>query len=1123
MPQQPVQQQPKPLPQPPMQAVPLTTTTAASTTTTTLPAEAQVPSEINQVVGIQDPVPADVLSSEEPPVPIQSPKSSVTVEDVKSGNENEDDVGEDEEGEETEEIDPNEQTEDEVDDDDFILEKTPTDQLSLDIKEQENLDPVTESVKTPTIDPVIEIVDLHGVNSSPIHAPHIRSLEESIDNPLVMNNEQSTVVEMPISNKSEFIEESQGPGIVVETIPEEENVTHDSVRDAFDEPRASNTIAEEDGNASQPLNWLQDGQSEPVIETLSTDNEVKNVVVSSPISNDFEQFNETIGADVVPASETVVESITPGSETLLNSEIVVSTEIPQTPLEPVKPDNLLSEPELVQADVNLNQQPTELPADKEKIETVQELLPNKEDLLSEEIKPSEEPQQVTEEISQEPVTPSTDLNPESLPVDLKTISEDNKSPSPEGSGGGFIDSALNWLGLSDTDEPLKTDQVSVETTDPAPLLQQIASMDPTSNQEVEPAPKEVVPKVEEVNGFCDTQDCAKLVDGPDVTPKVDIHVHEKHAGDAGHVHLQNQEEHHHNHDDHHHDHTHDSHDSHDHHHHENDGHDHHGHGHGHGHSHIPGYIPGFGHHYKPPVAKPQVVPPPSEIPTPPPPLPTIVEIVPEKFPELQPAPELPTPPPVVEEFNPLPPVAVDEHLNQPASVLEQTPPPAVGSVPEEVPAKESTVPEYIPVEEIFRQEMEKNRLLQEKQQQQEQNGEGMFDWLTVSFTSLLTFVNDAESFDGVSKTSLYPALVVSVTTVAFLMLYYSVQNKSVEKLLKARISLLDSQLYESQSANEDSSSAQTKLSEYEMNAAELRSQKEQAEADKVALSRRLASLEKERDSLEKEVECATESATEANRMLEELLASQSENDQWQRSVEVLQQQLNRQQQTMESLNSSLCVKSAENETLVEEVEELRTESERYKVRIKTLQGDLENLKTSNRNYQQKMAQEGGELMKLKQEKEAWVSERRSLSSQINRHAKEVEEWRDKAEQLKKSIKAKENDLAKSIELLKQSGNDSPTVLQLTSLVQLESELNEANQTVERLTREVNAHSEESRRFETEKVDIQQRLSELQSTCEAAVKDKREAETRLEVCSIGNCWSSRISFNNVLLNPFFLRY
>jgi hypothetical protein len=1084
-----------------MQAVPLTTTTVASTTIPTV--EAQVPSEINQVIDIQNPVLVDSPSSEEPPVPIQTLKESVGVEDAKSGKENEDDVDDDEEGDETDEIDPNEQTEDEVDDDDSIMEspeEKPIDQRSLDKKEfdpkiEANLDSATESVKTPTIDPMIEIGDLHGVNSSPIHVPHIHSLEESIDKPLVMNNEQSNVVETPMANKSEFVEDSVGPGIVVETIPEEENVTHDSVRDAFGEPRATNTIAEEDGNGSQPLNWLQDVETKLETETISTDNEVKNVVVDSPIPDNVEQVNETQMAEMMPTPESVVESTTPGSDS--NSEILVSTETPQAPLESAEPANLLSAPQVVQVDdVDLrNQQPTELLEDKEKI-GVQEQLPNKEDFPPEEIKPTEESKPAMEEISQVSETPVTDFNPESLPDDLKTSSEENKASNPEGSGGGFLGSALNWLGLSDTDEPLKTEEVNVETMDPAPLLQQIASMDPTSNQEVEQAPKEVFPKVEEVNGFCDTQDCGKLVDvsPPDVPPKEDVHVHDEH-GNSGHVHN-NHDLHHHDHTHDNHDHTHDNHGSHDHHHHhENDGHDHHGHGHGHGHSHIPGYIPGFGHHYKPPVAKPQVLPPPSEIQTPPP-LPAIVEVIPEKLPEVQLPLELPTPPPVVEEFNSLPPV-VDEHLHQPVALLEQPLPPAVGSVPNEVPAIESAVPEYIPVEEIFRQEMEKNRLLQEQQQQQEQNGERMFDWFTAFVMNLLTSFN-AESVDEVSKTSLYPVLVVAVTTVVFLMLYYSTQNKSVEKLLKARISLLDSQLYESLSANEDSSSAQTKLSEYEMNAAELRSQKEQAEAEKVALSRRLTRLEKERDALEKEVECATESATEANRMLEELLASQSENDQWQRSVEVLQQQLNRQQQTMENLNSSLCVKTAENETLGVEVDELRIESERYKVRIKTLQGDLETLKTSNRNYQQKMAQEGAELMKLKQEKETWVSERRSLSSQINRHAKEVEEWRDKSEQLKKSIKAKENDLAKSIELLKQSGNDSPTVLQLTSLVQLESELNEANLTVEKLTQEVSARSEESRRYEVEKADIQQRLSELQATCEAAVKDKREAETRLEV-------------------------
>ena len=87
---------------------------------------------------------------------------------------------------------------------------------------------------------------------------------------------------------------------------------------------------------------------------------------------------------------------------------------------------------------------------------------------------------------------------------------------------------------------------------------------------------------------------------------------------------------------------------------------------------------------------------------------------------------------------------------------------------------------------------------------------------------------------------------------------------------------------------------------------------------------------------------------------------------------------------------------------------------------------------------------------------------------------------------------------KELQMLKQSGNNSQTVLQLTSLVQLESELSEANLTVERLTKEVKPHSEEEERFRDERAALQLRISELQTGVEAAAKDKREAETRLEV-------------------------
>jgi len=189
---------------------------------------------------------------------------------------------------------------------------------------------------------------------------------------------------------------------------------------------------------------------------------------------------------------------------------------------------------------------------------------------------------------------------------------------------------------------------------------------------------------------------------------------------------------------------------------------------------------------------------------------------------------------------------------------------------------------------------------------------------------------------------------------------------------------------------------------------------------------------------------------------------------------------------------------------VKETDELRSEAERYKVRVKTLQSDLEAMKTSNRNYQQKASQEGAELLKLKQEKDSWASERRALTGQINSKTKEANEWRDKAENLKKAIKAKENDLAKSLELLKQSsgaatgGIDSQTIMQLSSIVQLESDLAEANAKLEALELEVKAHSEQTQQFEAEKQALRQEREQLQSSTQAAAKEKLEAETRLQV-------------------------
>ncbi len=131
------------------------------------------------------------------------------------------------------------------------------------------------------------------------------------------------------------------------------------------------------------------------------------------------------------------------------------------------------------------------------------------------------------------------------------------------------------------------------------------------------------------------------------------------------------------------------------------------------------------------------------------------------------------------------------------------------------------VPEYIPVEEIFRtaEEAERKRRLEEEQQQQHQtddNSEGVLSQVTsmlLGYAPILQDLLQFNKFDGEggssSSSGLYPT-VMTGAIVLFLTLHYLVNNKSSERSLKARISQLDSLLYESQTAKEECGSIQVK-------------------------------------------------------------------------------------------------------------------------------------------------------------------------------------------------------------------------------------------------------------------------------------------------------------------------
>ena len=412
---------------------------------------------------------------------------------------------------------------------------------------------------------------------------------------------------------------------------------------------------------------------------------------------------------------------------------------------------------------------------------------------------------------------------------------------------------------------------------------------------------------------------------------------------------------------------------------------------------------------------------------------------------------------------------------------------------------------YLSAEEIFK--------AAEREQRQQSAGSyeadgGIVDWLLAGLFP--------ESSGTSGTLTLIPLLAGCV--VVFLSLYYlKVQQSSREQLLLAKISHLDAQLYETRAANEEFGTYQEKISQLESEVTELKSRNEHWTEEKDRLEAQLSRALEDNESLEKELESATESGLEANKMINVLLSQQGESSDLQRSVEFLQEKLLMQQNVMESLDANLSAKAAESERLQLEVDELRDSSEKYQVRLKSLSADLETLKTSNRNYLQKLSHDESELLKLKKERGAWSDERRSLSSQLSLATKEAAELRDKVNQWSTLAKSREGEisvLTECLERLQQTNNngtssggtdsidgqpqDGAQLTSLIELVQVKAQQVAACQEVDQLKEQLQVCRADLQRTRDDKQELERRLNEWKEVVETAAKDKMEAETRLEV-------------------------
>ncbi|KAI4474380.1 hypothetical protein M0802_015630, partial [Mischocyttarus mexicanus] len=235
-------------------------------------------------------------------------------------------------------------------------------------------------------------------------------------------------------------------------------------------------------------------------------------------------------------------------------------------------------------------------------------------------------------------------------------------------------------------------------------------------------------------------------------------------------------------------------------------------------------------------------------------------------------------------------------------------------------------------------------------------------------------------------------------------------------------------------------------------------------------------LEEQIAIFEKDLESATEAGLELERMLREVLSSNNEVNPLTQSVEDLQTRLNVQQNANESLTNALNIKTQENEALLIDLNAMK---KKY--------GELDT-----------------ELIRITEEFKIELNKRNKIQENLNEIIQQLEVQitqisMDKAN-LYKELKIKEAELKDLVEVINQVNSNSLDIEKLYEVSHVKAEasqlLEERNDLKIRLSEVEGAHSllEEHMKL------VKEEVCSLSEQCKVAEKEKRDAETRLEVLS-----------------------
>ncbi|CAK9825537.1 Transport and Golgi organization protein 1, partial [Anthophora retusa] len=327
--------------------------------------------------------------------------------------------------------------------------------------------------------------------------------------------------------------------------------------------------------------------------------------------------------------------------------------------------------------------------------------------------------------------------------------------------------------------------------------------------------------------------------------------------------------------------------------------------------------------------------------------------------------------------------------------------------------------------------------------------------------------------------------VTATATLIFCLGYYCIENMRRDGHLIARINKLEKDLLISEAEctmmNDNLKSTKEKL---------VRMEDESFGSDEMVLSLRAdleasqnakAELEDQVAMLEKDLESATEAGLELERMLREVLSSNNEVNPLAQSVEDLQTRLNTQQAANESLTNALNFKT-------QELEFDKLENESLSIELASVKKKYEELEVELARISEYLKQEINNKNNIEQ----------TLTDRVQQLEMQLKEISTEKATLQKELKGKEVEAKDLVEVINRLNSNNLDMDKLYDVSHIKAEatalLEERNELKIKLAEVEGAHN----LLEEHVKVIKEEILSLSEQCKTAEKEKKDAETRLEV-------------------------